>query len=123
MSAELNEIPDEGQNIRAVGYVRVSEEADNSEQSVATQQDRIQQAADERNILVVDWHIDRGFGGNSMDRPALRTLLDAAESAGKPFDLVLVWDLSRLSRSQEDFMEILSRLRASGVDVTSVTES
>ena len=123
MSTELNERPAEGQNIRAVGYVRVSEEVDDAEQSVATQQARIQQAADERSILVVDWHIDRGFGGSSMDRPALRALLDAAKSTGKPFDLVLVLEMSRLSRSQEDFTEILSQLRASGVEVTSVTES
>ena len=123
MSTELNERPAEGQNIRAVGYVRVSEEGDDAGQSVAAQQAQIQQAADERSIPVVDWHIDRGFGGNSMDRPALRTLLDAAESSERAFDLVLVWDLSRLSGSQDDFAEILSRLRASGVEVTSVTES
>ena len=123
MSTEPDEKPAEGQEIRAVAYVRVSEGEDNAEESVASQQALIQREADERGILVVDWYNDQGYGGDGMDRPDLQRLLDAAESSERPFDVVLVQSLSRLSRNQEDFTEIMSRLRASGVEVTPVAES
>jgi DNA invertase Pin-like site-specific DNA recombinase len=64
---------------------------------------------------------DDGFSGMNLDRPAFRRLLVDIE-AGK-IDVVVVRDLSRLSRSREDLAMLVDRFDGSSVAFVSATEN
>ena len=63
---------------------------------------------------------DGGYSGGSMDRPALRQLLQDIDS-GK-IDTVVVYKVDRLTRSLADFAKIVERLDARQVSFVSVTQ-
>ena len=64
---------------------------------------------------------DGGFSGGSMDRPALRRLLEDLQ-AGR-FDMVVVYKVDRLSRSLLDFSKMVELFDNHGVSFVSVTQS
>jgi len=63
---------------------------------------------------------DGGFSGGSMERPALRQLLQAID-AGK-VDVVVVYKVDRLTRSLADFAKIVEVFDAKSVSFVSVTQ-
>jgi site-specific DNA recombinase len=63
---------------------------------------------------------DGGFSGGSIDRPALKTLLDDVHS-GK-IDVVVVYKVDRLTRSLADFAKIVEVFDSQGVSFVSVTQ-
>jgi site-specific DNA recombinase len=63
---------------------------------------------------------DGGYSGGSMERPALRQLLQDID-AGK-IDTVVVYKVDRLTRSLADFAKIVERLDARQVSFVSVTQ-
>lgn len=82
---------------------------------------------------LTDWCIQRGHGPPTVyedagisgkdirHRPAMRQLLDEVR-AGK-HDLVVVWALSRLTRSVADLYSIWGMMQAHGCDLVSYTEA
>jgi site-specific DNA recombinase len=64
---------------------------------------------------------DGGWSGGSMDRPALKQLLDDIQ-AGK-VDIVVVYKVDRLTRSLADFAKIVEILDARGASFVSVTQA
>lgn len=75
-----------------------------------------------KNWVVIDEHFDDpGFSASTTDRPALQRLLAAVDA--RRVDLIVAYRLDRLSRSLSDFMRLMDRLRAAGVEFVSVTES
>lgn len=63
---------------------------------------------------------DGGYSGGSMERPALRQLLQDID-AGK-IDTVVVYKVDRLTRSLADFAKIIERFDARQVSFVSVTQ-
>lgn len=69
------------------------------------------------------WHAlaahydDGGYSGGTMDRPALKRLLDDV-AAGK-VDIVVVYKIDRLTRSLFDFAKIVEIFDAKGVSFVS----
>ena len=63
---------------------------------------------------------DGGFSGGSMDRPALKQLLEDI-SSGK-VDTVVVYKVDRLTRSLMDFAKIIEIFDAKKVSFVSVTQ-
>jgi site-specific DNA recombinase len=63
---------------------------------------------------------DGGYSGGSMERPALRRLLDDVE-AGK-VNVIVVYKVDRLTRSLADFAKIVEALDGHGVSFVSVTQ-
>jgi DNA invertase Pin-like site-specific DNA recombinase len=63
---------------------------------------------------------DGGFSGGTMERPALKRLLDDVR-AGK-LDTVVVYKVDRLTRSLTDFAKIIDVFDAHGVSFVSVTQ-
>ena len=63
---------------------------------------------------------DLGESGANMNRPAFQRLLADVEAGH--VDLVAVYRLDRLSRSQRDFLELMDFLESHGVTFVSVTE-
>jgi DNA invertase Pin-like site-specific DNA recombinase len=75
-------------------------------------------------MFVLDEHVymDEGLSGVGMDRPSLQQLLRTALSPEKPFDVILVDDTSRLSRSTESVLLIYRKLNFAGLQLISVSQ-
>ena len=71
--------------------------------------------------LIPTLYDDGGFSGGSMERPALRRLLDDIE-CGK-IDVVVVYKIDRLTRSLADFARIVEAFDARNVSFVSVTQA
>jgi site-specific DNA recombinase len=63
---------------------------------------------------------DGGYSGGTMERPALRRLLDDVE-AGK-INIIVVYKVDRLTRSLADFAKIVEALDSKRVSFVSVTQ-
>jgi site-specific DNA recombinase len=63
---------------------------------------------------------DGGFSGATMDRPALKALLDHIKE--KRIDVVVVYKVDRLTRSLADFAKIVEIFDAEGVSFVAVTQ-
>ena len=109
-------------------YIRVSteEQAKNLEGSIRNQEERLKAQVKAKNREfnfgeVVDIFIDRAKSGKDTNRPELQRLLKAISRA--EVDLVMVTELSRISRSIKDFSEIWELMRASGCGFLSLREN
>jgi site-specific DNA recombinase len=63
---------------------------------------------------------DGGYSGATMDRPALKALLDHVKE--KRIDVVVVYKVDRLTRSLADFAKIVEIFDAEGVSFVAVTQ-
>ena len=63
---------------------------------------------------------DGGFSGGTLERPALKRLLDAI--ANGRVQVVVVYKVDRLTRSLADFAKIVEQFDAQGVSFVSVTQ-
>jgi DNA invertase Pin-like site-specific DNA recombinase len=63
---------------------------------------------------------DGGVSGGTMDRPALRQLLDDIQSSR--IDVVVVYKIDRLTRSLMDFAKIVDVFDSQGVSFVSITQ-
>ena len=112
----------EGNMKRAVGYIRFARFDAGAELSEVLHKEKIQQAADRSGRVIVDWYVDRGSSGITLDREALQRLLDASQSDERLFEEVMVLSWSVLSRSSGDLLTLGSLLEAAGVKLVSVTQ-
>ena len=65
-------------------------------------------------------YIDEAVSGVSTDRPGLQRMMQAALSPRRPFDVILVDDTSRISRSLADAVQLFQKLSFAGVRVVAV---
>ncbi|MER9408401.1 MULTISPECIES: recombinase family protein [unclassified Mesorhizobium] len=70
--------------------------------------------------LVPDQYDDGGISGGTMERPALKRLLQ--DIRDKKIDVVVVYKIDRLTRSLMDFSKIVEIFDASSVSFVSVTQ-
>jgi len=70
--------------------------------------------------MVVSEYADRGISGTTGNRPEFQRML-AAASAGE-FDVLIVDDLSRLSRNQADTLRTIGRLTFDGIRIIAVSD-
>ncbi len=108
-------------------YIRVStqEQAANPEGSIKSQEQRLRQAVKFRNFdepfgEVKRVFIDRAKSGKDTKRPALQEMLKSIKSG--EIDLVMVTELSRLSRSLKDFCEMFYMMKELGCGFQSLRE-
>ena len=64
---------------------------------------------------------DGGFSGGSLERPALKRMIEDIE-AGR-IDMVVVYKIDRLSRSLSDFIRLIDTLDKYGASFVSVTQT
>ena len=81
----------------------------------------IKSQAHEGLRLVRDHYDDGGFSGGSMDRPALKKLLD--DVTARRIDVIVVYKVDRLTRSLADFAKLVETFDAHRVSFVSVTQS
>src|ERR1035438_3576325 len=63
---------------------------------------------------------DGGFSGGTMERPALKRLLD--DVAANKINVIVVYNVDRLTRNLADFAKIVEALDAKEVSFISVTQ-
>src|SRR3989344_5556718 len=93
-------------------YVRVSteEQASIQEGSLKSQEQRLREFVETRNAqttwgTVAGVFIERGKSGKDTNRPELQKLIFGIQQ--KRYNLVIVTELSRLSRSTRDFCNMM----------------
>ena len=104
-----------------VGYVRVSTEGQATEGvSMEAQRAKIQAWCLANDHAEADIYTDAGLsGGRADNRPELqRALADVCKRRG----VLVVYSLSRLSRSTKDTIQIGERLEKAGADLVSLSE-
>lgn len=108
-------------------YIRVSteEQASNPEGSIKSQEQRLRHHVQFRNYEehwgeVADVFIDRAKSGKDTNRPQLQRLLKSIERG--EISLVMVTELSRLSRNIKDFCEIWDLMREHNCEFQSLRE-
>lgn len=85
---------------RAAEYVRMSTE--HQRYSTENQSVKIREFANQNNLQVVRAYADRGKSGLSIEgRSALSQLIADVETGKAPFEVVLVYDVSRWGRFQD----------------------
>lgn len=96
----------ENKVIRVGGYIRVSTQEQAKEgYSIPAQTKCLKSYCSARNWILHELYIDPGYSGAKMERPALQKMLSDIK---KGFvDLVLVYKLDRLSRSQKDTLYLI----------------
>ena len=103
-------------------YARVSSERQDVDLSVSGQLRALRDFAEKNGRLAVCEYVDEAISGRIANRPKFREMLDAAKGPAPPFEEILVWKLSRFTRSREDAVVLKGMLRKRGIKVTSVTE-
>ena len=103
-------------------YPRVSGHEQEDNYSIPEQIDRMKKYCDAKDWMVYKIYTDSVYSGSNMDRPGLQEMIRDCEN-GK-LDMVLVYKLDRLSRSQKDTMFLIEDVfEKNGVGFTSMTEN
>ncbi|HXZ71574.1 MAG TPA: recombinase family protein, partial [Streptosporangiaceae bacterium] len=113
---------------RAAIYLRVSSASqvntdhDPEGLSLPAQRKRCRAHAKRLNAEVVREYVEPGVsGGSVLKREAFKRLLADLEQH-RDIDMVIVWNISRWARDEEDLWVAYGLLRRSGVELVSVTE-
>jgi DNA invertase Pin-like site-specific DNA recombinase len=64
--------------------------------------------------------VDEAISGTSAERPGLQQMLSRALLPRRSFDIILVDDTSRISRSLPDAVRLFEKLRFAGIRVIAV---
>ena len=104
---------------RAASYTCVSSDG---QQSVMAQLESIRRFAEEHGLEVAREYEDEGNGGATDDRPGFQRMIVDTLSGEKPFDTIIVFDLSRFCRSPSDLIQYRNQLEEAGVRLLSATE-
>lgn len=103
-------------------YIRVST-LDQAKEgySLSAQRRSLEEWSISHKYEITSVYADEGISGKDIQhRPALKQLLD--DAAKRQFDLVLVWSLSRLTRSVADLYATWELLNANHISLISYTE-
>lgn len=91
---------------RAALYERVSTITQAEEgYSIGAQIEKLTKFAESKGYVVVDHYTDAGYTGSKIDRPGINKMISDIEK-GK-IDIVIVYKLDRLSRSQKDTLYLI----------------
>lgn len=106
---------------KAALYIRVSTQEQVSEgYSIDAQRDKLVSFCKLKDLSIQEIYVDGGFSGTNMDRPQLQRLLKSLED----IEIVLVYKLDRLSRSQKDILYLVEeKFLANHIDFVSIMES
>lgn len=106
---------------RAAVYIRVSTQEQAQEgYSVGEQKERLIAYCKAHDWIIADLYVDGGYTGSNINRPGMQKLISETDK----FDVVLVYKLDRLSRSQRDTLYLIEEVfLPNDVDFVSMQES
>lgn len=97
-----------GERLRVVGYARVStEEQAAGGLGLDAQDGKIRGYCDLYELHLVAIHSDPGYSGKSLDRPAMREVLEILRRRKDPVDGLVLAKLDRLTRSVGDWSSLI----------------
>ncbi len=105
--------------MNVAGYARVSSEGQLDGYSIPQQKDIIENYCKIKGWNLVKIYVDGGFTGANTNRPALQDMIEHLEL----YDLVLVYKLDRLSRSQKDTLALVDQFAEHGTKFASIQEN
>ncbi|MBG9657850.1 recombinase family protein [Cytobacillus firmus] len=106
--------------MKAALYIRVSTQEQVENYSIESQQEKLEAYCKSKGWLVYDVYLDPGYSGSTMERPALQRLLKDIQD----IDVVVVYKLDRLSRSQRDTLTLIEdHFLKNSVEFVSITET
>lgn len=103
--------------VRVAIYVRVACVGGSDRRDVIRQRLELEKYAKDRNWQVVRVYIDAGVSGRGSGGPELKALVSDAERSPRPFDILLVRNLSRLSGDIVSLMWRMDHLESLGLYV------
>ncbi len=111
------------QSLRCATYARFSSDQQR-DTSIVDQQRNIQRFATLKSWEILPQYVfsDEGRSGAGLDRPGLQRLLAAANTTPRLFDVILVDDTSRISRSLADAVRIHEQLSFIGIRLIAVSQ-
>ena len=108
--------------MRVALYPRVSGHEQEDNYSIPEQIERMKKYCEAKDWMIYKIYTDSGFSGSNLERPGLQALIKDAETG--MFDMVLVYKLDRLSRSQKDTLFLIEDVfDKHNVFFTSITEN
>lgn len=111
-------------NARVCIYARVSttRQAKN-DLSIPDQIEQLKTWSEQNGAVVVETTVEPGASATGDDRPQFQTMIAAATSDERPYDVILVHSLSRLFRNAMHFMQYRAMLKRSKVRIVSITQA
>lgn len=108
---------------KALLYIRVSTtKQDKDGYSIPMQKARLVAYCKAKGWVVAGMFVDPGYSGSNLERPGMERLIEAIKE--KKGDVVLVYKLDRLSRSQRDVLKVLEEvIEPNGLSFVSMQES
>ena len=88
--------------------------------SIQNQVEALLKYCEQNGYQVIKQYIDPGWSGTILERPALSELLHDAKA--KLFDMVLVYKLDRLFRSNRHMYNTMAEFEELGIAFASITE-
>ncbi|MCI2253595.1 recombinase family protein [Domibacillus sp. PGB-M46] len=93
--------------VRAAVYVRVSTEEQTNNFSLRAQEAVVKEYAERKGYEVTEVYCDDGYSGKNFNRPEVQRLFrDLNEDK---VDVILVWKVDRLSRSNNDVLTLIDK--------------
>ena len=106
--------------IRAVIYVRVSSDGQDVNNSIQKQNEECQKYALEHGMIILAMYIEETATGRSDNRAKFQQMMADTNVKDKPFDVILVWKLSRFARFRVDSAIYKHRLKKRGIRIISI---
>lgn len=108
--------------MRVALYIRVSTLEQVEGYSISEQTERLKKFCEAKDWTIVFTYVDPGYSGGSLHRPAISQMIDDIKRGG--IDIVLVYKLDRLSRSQKDTLYLIEDIFLNNnVNFVSMSES
>jgi site-specific DNA recombinase len=109
-------------NVAAYLRVSTTRQAEH-DLSLPDQLSRIQAYCESQGWTLTEVFEERGASGTSINRPELQQMLARATSHERPFDIIMVYSLSRLVRSSDVCVLIQHKLAKRNVKIVSLLEN
>jgi DNA invertase Pin-like site-specific DNA recombinase len=106
-------------------YARSASDLQTASNSTADQICKCTEYAEKKGWQIIKESVEADVavsGASRVKRRALRNLMEAADGQPRPFDRVLIADMSRLARNVDDLLQIMNHFHKNGVDVMTISE-
>ena len=104
-------------------YARVSSDRQDVDLSVSAQLRALLKDYSKANgYSVAREYVDEAESGRVADRPQFREMIEEVSQPKAPFEVILVWKVSRFTRKRERSVAFKSMLRRRDIRVVSITE-
>lgn len=106
--------------MKAALYIRVSTREQTENYSIPSQIEKLEAFCKSKGWTIYDKYIDAGYSGSNTNRPDLQRMIRDINN----INVVIVYKLDRLSRSQRDTMELIEdTFLKNKVEFVSITET